>query len=288
MISIIIPTFNRPGMLTLCLESLTRQDYPKEQFEVIVVNDGGDQDLSAIVEPVSKIINVRLMNQRKAGPATARNTGVASSNGQFIAFTDDDCTPSADWLTVFASRLQQNPSRMYGGHTINALKGNIYSAASQSLVDYLYGYAEAHRGHARFFTSNNIAVARNMFESVGGFDTSFPGACGEDRELCDRWLGLGHEMSFVPEAKVFHHHELTLRTFWKQHFNYGAGAFLFRQCRARRGLMPLRFEPPAFYLGLVGHGWKEQGLRSAPLSALMALSQLANVAGFGWAKFFNR
>ena len=288
MISVIIPTFNRPGALAACLESLTRLQYPREQFEVIVVDDGGDQDLSAIIESARKSINVRLLKQPNSGPASARNTGAANATGEFIAFTDDDCRPAEDWLAALARRLQQDPSRMYGGHTVNALKTNVYSTASQALIDYLYSYYNADPERARFFTSNNIAMARKMFEAVGGFDVSFRRACGEDREFSDRWLHLGHGMSFVPEAQVFHNHGLTFRRFWKQHFGYGTGAWRFRQSRVLHGRKPPKFEPPAFYLGLVNLARKKQLARPFTLSALLLLSQLANVTGFTWAKMSSK
>jgi sulfatase maturation enzyme AslB (radical SAM superfamily) len=70
----------------------------------------------------------------------------------------------------------------------------------------------------------DASVHDSSRETVGGFDTSFPGACGEDRELCDRRLYLDHRITYVPDARIFHSHDLNLRTFWKQHFNYGTGA----------------------------------------------------------------
>jgi GT2 family glycosyltransferase len=52
-----------------------------------------------------------------------------------------------------------------------------------------------------------------------------PYAAGEDREFCDRWLRHGYRMAYVPKATVYHAHELTFCTFWRQHFGYGRGAF---------------------------------------------------------------
>ncbi len=287
MISIIIPTFNRPARLAACLESMTRLRYPKEGFEVIVVDDGGNADLGVIIDKVRESINVRLITQNNTGPAGARNAGAANATGEFIAFTDDDCTPAQDWLTALAQRWRQDPAKMYGGHTVNALESNIYSAASQSLIDYLYSYYNADPERARFFASNNMAMARNMFEAAGGFDTNFPAASGEDRELCDRWLQLGHGMTLVPEARVYHHHGLTFRTFWTQHFNYGTGAWRFRQSRRLRQRDALKIEPLTFYLNLVGHAGKKKLHRRHAISALMVLSQIANAAGFFRAKFIH-
>ena len=283
-ISIIIPTYNRPGPLTACLESLARLRYPREQFEVIVVDDGGSLDLGPIIDPLRDVINIGLITQENTGPAGARNKGAANAKGEFIAFTDDDCVPQEDWLAIFVQHLQQDPAKMYGGHTVNLLENNIYSTASQALIDYLYGYYNSSPGQAHFCASNNMAVAKKLFDDIKGFDSTFPGACGEDRELCDRWLHSGRAMSYIAEAKINHNHNLSFNTFLQQHFNYGTGALRFRQARTARGQKPQRTEPPAFYFGLVSYAWKKRGHRPLSLSALLVLSQVANVAGFTWAK----
>lgn len=279
-ISVIIPTYSRSASLASCLDSLTRQDYPRENFEVIVVDDGGQVDLEPIIESVASRLNINLVRQKNTGPAGARNTGVANATGEYIAFLDDDCALSENWLSIITQYLQHDSTRMYGGRTINALETNLYSAASQAMIDFLYGYYNAVPEKARFLASNNMAMARELFDAAGGFDSSFPGACGEDRELCDRWLYLGHPISYVPEPLIFHYHDLGLRSFWKQHFNYGTGAKRFWESKARRNQGSRKTEPPAFYLGLVTYAWTEKLNRPLRISLLMVFSQFANAAGF--------
>ena len=287
-VSVIIPTYNRPARLASCLESLAQQGLPMEHFEVIVVDDGGRTSLDPVVRPFQDRLNISLVKQQNTGPAGARNTGVANASGEFIAFIDDDCTPAKDWLALMTGYLQQDSSRMYGGYTANALEGNIYSSASQTLIDFLYGYFNADPQQAHFIASNNMAMARELFEKVGGFDTSFPGACGEDRELCDRWLYLDHRITYVPDALIFHSHDLNLRTFWKQHFNYGTGAKRYWECKTRREQAAMSVEPLSFYLELISHAWSKKLPRPLSLSFLMLLSQLANTAGFMRGKLFDR
>jgi glycosyltransferase involved in cell wall biosynthesis len=283
--SIIIPTFNRPVQLGKCLDCLTRLDFPKSRYEVVVVDDGSASGMETVVEPFRQLMNVSLITQRNSGPGIARNKGVANSRGRFIAFTDDDCQPARDWLATLSERLLDSPERMYGGHVSNALVDNIYSVASQLLVDYLYTYYNSETGRSQFYTSNNMAMARDIFDAVGGFDTNFPGACGEDRELCDRWRHCGYGMTYSPEAIVYHYHELNFPAFCRQHFGYGGGAVRFRNARVRRGQPRIRIEPPAFYLGLVGSAWKMKRSRPLSLTILMAISQIANAVGYVFTKF---
>lgn len=270
--SIIIPTRNRPEQIAACVRSVAALDFPRDRYEVIVVDDGSDP-------PVS-VSGVSVIRQPQSGPAVARNTGAARARGRFLAFTDDDCAPAPDWLQKLAVQFAARPDRLIGGAVVNALPGNPYSTASQLLVGFLYSYYNTDR--PRFFTSNNMAASAQHFRAVGGFDAGLPRAAAEDRELCDRWLHQGRPMTYAPEAVVHHAHALTLRTFWRQHFNYGRGAHYFHQTRAKRGDGKIRVEPRRFYTGLVRYPFTVKHPQAFRQSALMMVSQVANALGFFW------
>lgn len=281
--SIVIPTYNRPERLATCLQSLARLDYPRERFEVILVDDGSEMPVESAVEQVQSQLHIMLLKQPNAGPAKARNTGAFRAKGEFLAFTDDDCTPAPDWLTTLAARFAKSPDCIIGGRTVNALSDNLYSTATQVLTDYLYGYYNANSEKARFFASNNLAVPADRFHAIGGFDTTYPRAAAEDRELCDRWLDKGYQMIYAPEVLVSHAHHLALTAFWRQHFNYGRGAFCFHQVRAQRNRTPIKVEPLSFYLNLLTYPFVRPSQQPAPLlTGLLFLSQVANAAGFFW------
>lgn len=278
--SVVIPTYNRPDRLAACLDHLARQTLGLGNFEVIVVDDGSDAELAPVVGRLRETLAIRLVKQRNTGPAEARNAGAALARGEFIAFTDDDCAPDGEWLSVLAAQLRREPKTMCGGHTVNALTQNPYAAASQLLVDYLLEYNASKALAKRFFTTNNMAMSRAAFLEAGSFNTQFRGACGEDREICDRWLHLGFEMRFVPEARVFHFHNLDLRAFWRQHFNYGQGAHTYWQCRTRRRGERFQVESSRFYLNLLAYPWTTGTTRPARAALLLIVSQLANAFGF--------
>jgi len=286
-VSVVIPTRDRPDKVRLCLEALMRQRFPRQRFEVIVVDDGSRDSLEPVVGPFRDRLRIRLIAQQNAGPARARNVGAAHAAGAVLAFTDDDCEPDEGWVAAADATLRQHPNDVVGGCVVNALPRNPYSAASQLLVDYLYDYyvrsSERSGGSAAppFFTSNNFAMSRDLFRSVGGFDESFPLAAGEDRELCDRIQTRGHELKYRPELLVRHAHPLTLRRYWRQHFNYGRGAAHLRRARASQGLPPVRLEPVPFYVGLLTSPLRAPVSRSRTLLiGLLLLSQVANVIGF--------
>jgi GT2 family glycosyltransferase len=267
----------------VCLQSLTLLDYPRSDFEVIVVDDGSGMPPETVVAAFHDRLDVTLLTQPHVGPAIARNTGAARAKGAFLAFTDDDCIPAPSWLQTLAARFATAPDCAIGGQTLNALPDNPYSTASQLLVDYLYSYYNVDPNRSRFFASNNLAFPTEQFRIVGGFDTTFPLAAGEDRELCDRWLRHGYQMMYAPEATVYHRQALTLRSFWRQHFSYGRGAFRFHQARARHAQKRATLEAKAFYLGILRYPFLQtQGLHALLLATLLAVAQGATAAGMLW------
>ncbi len=281
--SIIIPTYNRPAQLKVCLESLKHLEYPQEDFEVIVVDDGSRFPLQEAITLFGNRLNIRLITQEHNGPAMARNRGATEAKGSLLAFTDDDCTPAPDWLKTLKAHFDRTPDRMIGGWTSNVEADNLYSETSFLLIQYLYAYYNADPGNARFFTSNNLALPAENFHAIHGFNPAFPRAAGEDREFCERWLDHGFRMTYAPEVQVYHRHALTFSAFCRQHFNYGRGAFRFHKVRRRGRSGRFRIEPLSFYSNMLGHPFSSKRKGSAFLfSALLFITQIANAAGFLW------
>jgi glycosyltransferase involved in cell wall biosynthesis len=281
-ISIVVPTFDRPAPLARCLEGVAAMTGAGAHLEVVVVNDGGTPPPGDLVERLRGRLHLVIVEQPRRGPAAARNAGVARARGAFVAFLDDDCVPDSGWLAALAARLAADPDAAVGGRTSNALPGNRYSAASQLLIDHLYAHHNG-SGKPRFLASNNVAFPRRALLDAGGFDAAFPRPAGEDRELCDRWLGGGRRMAFVPDAIVQHAHDLGPVTFWRQHFAYGRGAAAFRRVRARRTGVAIPFETWRFYADLVRAPFRDGGgTRALGLAALLLIAQLANAAGYAW------
>jgi GT2 family glycosyltransferase len=275
--SVIVPTHGRDAALGHCLEALRCQDFPPERFEVLVVFDGGHPLPNLMVEGLT----LRPLTQPQNGPAAARNAGAAQARGEYLVFTDDDCIPAPDWLSHIWAAINQYPGHMVGGCVANILTRNLYAAASQLLVDFLYDTYEDSPLQAQFFTSNNLALQREMFLALGGFDTRFPLAAGEDRELCRRWIEEGHGLFYHPDALVHHAHELTLPAFWQQHFNYGRGAYRYRQQHTRKPNGRLKLEPIQFYVNLLRYPLRRaKGTTAVRLFFLFLLMQIANTTGF--------
>ena len=278
--SVVVPTRSRVQQLAVCIRKLAELAYPRDRYEVIVVDDGSERP--PVVEPPGEL-RFRLILGSHQGPAAARNLGAGSAEGDYLAFIDDDCEPERNWLTAFANRIARVPEAAFGGRTVNGLPENTWSTASELLLAYLHSYyRNGGTSQPGFFASNNFALSASLFRQLGGFSTRFTLAAGEDRELCARVLDHGRSLEYVPDAVVRHAHPLDLSSFLRQHFNYGRGAFAFHQIQRTSGGAPsLRFEPARFYLRLVTYPFvvapEKQPLE---LSALLVLSQLANASGF--------
>ena len=287
--SVVVPTYQRAASLERCLDALGAQTLERDRFEVIVVDDGSAEPPRAAVARAAGSIDVRMIEQANAGPAAARNAGANAARGAYLVFTDDDCLPDPGWLRALDATAEGYPGSAIGGRVVNALGDGLHSTASQLLIEFLYDYYNVDEAGGRFFITSNLAVPTQTFRQIGGFDTSFPLAAGEDRDLCDRWREAGLRMVYADDAIVHHAHALSLRSFCRQHFNYGRGAFHLHRARARRGEAPLRVEPASFYTRLVGYPLRRvEGPRAVALSALMALSQAAYVSGYLMERIRNR
>lgn len=196
-----------------------------------------------------------------------------------IAFTDDDCAVDPAWLRRLAGRLSVTRRAMVGGRVMNALALNRYSSASQGLQDFLYRwYHEERGGDLRFFTTNNLALNRSDFDSIGGFDETFTFA-SEDRDLSDRAIAAGLSLVYAPDAIVHHAHELGLGEFLRQHYQYGKGAAQFRSRRRGRRRSRVRLEPPGFYYEMLASPFKAGSSEPLVGSLLLLASQSALLAG---------
>lgn len=282
-VSVIVPTYDRPERLVACADALAGLLAPEGGFEVIVVDDGSPTPVAPHLAPFEDRLELTVVRQANAGPAAARNTGAARARGRLLAFTDDDCRPHARWALALSevAAADDGAGLMLGGQTIDRA-GGPFARASQVLLDHLYDHHRTDPDGA-FFASNNLAVDRDTFLRIGGFDTSFPRPGGEDRELGDRWSALGHRHRFVPEAVVDHHHAMGWREFWRQHRTYGEGAYAFHRIRAARLGHGVRPQPPSFYLRLLSRPHRTGTPQPSVVAALLVVSQVANAVGFALA-----
>ena len=278
--SIIVPTYNRSANLDRCLASFMALDKAEHEIEVLVVDDGSVHPPIATVDKYNGTVPVRLLQVPHGGPAKARNAGAKAASGEYLIFVDDDCAATPSLVTEFAKQITSG-DRALGGRTVNALQSNIFAEASQELIAYLYQFYSRVPSGQRFFTTSNLALPADVFESLGGFDETFPFAGAEDRDLCERIFGEGYALQYVPSAVVEHRHRLSFTRFVRQHFTYGRGARILHEARVRRGQKAFKIERYGFYPGFVAFPFtRGHGIRAMPIAGLFCLSQVVYIAGY--------
>jgi glycosyltransferase involved in cell wall biosynthesis len=271
LISVIVPTRDRPAALARCLGALSAQTVAGT-LEVIVVDDG-----SRAAEEVRGIVALhrcaRLIQRAGSGPAAARNVGAQHARGAVLCFTDDDCSPLREWAKRLAEALERGADVAAG---ITLSSGGAMGEASE-IVAHAPAVLRTGDGKLTFAPSNNIACTRTVFESIQ-FDESYPSAAGEDREWCARLTAAGYVLRVEPDARVVHHQDLTLGGFLRQQFRYGQGAYRFRRRSDQR--RPL--ESRSFYTALLRRAFVE----SFNVGLLVSAAQLVTAAGFAvaWAE----
>jgi glycosyltransferase involved in cell wall biosynthesis len=198
-VSVVIPTFRRPALLLKCLSQLARQDFPKGQYEVIVVTDGVDiETVTEVMECYHPIIFFNLSCyslSRKKGPAAARNRGVQYANGELIVFTDDDCLPRPDWISEYWKGYDSLNEKEV------AFTGQTVVPHAKIPTDYEKNIAQLET--AEFITAN-CAITKTVFNKVGGFDEDFKIAWREDSDMHFKLLKAFIPIHQVKNAVVVH------------------------------------------------------------------------------------
>lgn len=284
LVSVVIPTFARPGQLRECLDALTRQEMPTDTFEVVVVDDGGPEPLDTVVAEFASQLRVRLVRQDNAGPSAARNRGAREAAAPLVAFTDDDCRPRPEWLGRLVAGERERPGALVGGSTVNGLPDDVFATTSQLIIDLVYEHFNGDPDNAYFFASNNMLCRRDRFLELGGFDTAYSWAGAEDRDFCDRWRAAGLRLACRADAVIEHRHAQSLRKFCDVHYRYGRGAYMYQAKRRARGTGTMR-EDLGFHRSLPGMIWRRLGRppgywRSVQVGAAILLWQVVNAYGF--------
>ncbi|MFQ5419093.1 MAG: glycosyltransferase [Anaerolineae bacterium] len=226
MFSVIVPTRNRPEALARCLASLSRLDYAAGDWELIVVNDGGESWETAVSPDLLNSLPLQTITISHAGPAAARNAGARLAHGRYLAFTDDDCAVEPDWLARLTDGFTQTGAQALGGQRRNPFPEHGAAVGAQHLVDFLYAHMQTADGCPVLLVANNAAYETEVFRQIGGYDETFRLAAAEDWEIGYRLLAAGFRQAYSPAAQVTHFHRQTWRGHWKQQFRYGRGGAL--------------------------------------------------------------
>jgi GT2 family glycosyltransferase len=238
--TVVVCTRERPESLTRTLASLAKLDYPN--FEVVVVDNAPTSDatqqavLSCADDRISYVVEPR------KGLSRARNRGVAESNGELIAFTDDDIVVDSGWLSALAAAATaQTGVGCVTGLVPTAELETPAQAKFESSVQWSRSFKPRTydmNGHSGdhplypfkagvFGTGANFAITRTAYEKVGAFDEALgagtPAGGGEDLDYFLRVVLNGFGIAYEPAAITWHFHRADKSTLESQMWTYGSG-----------------------------------------------------------------
>ncbi len=197
-ISVVIPVFNDAENLMHCLDALRHSSV--EDFEVIVVDDGSTDDSARIARKADAVL---VSTGRQMGPATARNLGALEAAAPLLFFLDADVCAHPDTLSHAVSELDAHPevAAVIGSYDDSPLEERFISQYKNLFHRFVHQTA---RREAGTFWTGCGAIRRDVFVSMGGFDTSFRRPSIEDIELGVRMIRAGHKIVLCPDMQVQH------------------------------------------------------------------------------------
>lgn len=214
-VSVIIPAYNASESMARTLEALIKQNC-FQPFEIIVVDDGSIDHTAEIVHSFNRVKYVR---QENAGPAAARNHGARLARGQYLAFTDSDCVAQEDWISrLMAGFSQQQVGVVAGSYGI----ANPESWLARCIhAEIIWRHQYLMPDFPNSFGSYNFCVKKEVFEGVGGFNTGYRNASGEDNDLSYKIIRAGWHIYFDRKALVGHYHTVQVSKYLKEQFRHG-------------------------------------------------------------------
>jgi glycosyltransferase involved in cell wall biosynthesis len=206
-LSIVICTRNRASQLSESLQSFTTVQYPAH-WELVIVDNGSKDETQDVIRNYRESLPLRSLIEPQAGASRARNRGWKMSQGDIVAFTDDDCYPANDFLCSVIRCFEENPRLGFTGGRILLHDPEDYPITIQERA-YREDLYPGDFLRAGLIHGANWACRRTALESVDGFDERFgPGAlfvC-EDVDIMARMLGRGWHGAYDPRPLVYHHH----------------------------------------------------------------------------------
>ncbi|KKR11054.1 MAG: Glycosyl transferase family 2 [Microgenomates group bacterium GW2011_GWA2_39_19] len=226
-VSIMIPTFNRKAVLVEALLSLNNIDYPKNLFEVVVVNDGSSDGTEKAVNAIKEKINydLKYFNEKRKGISHAKNIAINKSRGEVIVSTDDDCLFEKAWLKKLIEPLNDPKIGAVGGPDRAIRNENVLAKSIDFAFSSFIGSGGIHGRFIKIKLGNayppgcNMAFKRDVVKKIGLFDETL--APGEDTDFNHRIEKAGYKLDYVSDAFVWHRPRNSIKRFVPYIFKRG-------------------------------------------------------------------
>jgi glycosyltransferase involved in cell wall biosynthesis len=227
LISVVIPTYNRKEEIKECLENIYKQEYPRDKYEVIVVDDGSHDNTSDVLEQCRiQLSNFRYFIRSNEGPGKARNYGAKKAEGNILVFIDSDCIMTPGFLEIIEDIFDKYENiAACSGDAISIFKDKLFYPLSDYYQKKKRRHYEAHLINelTPFFKlrTDCCALKKDIFKKLGGFNKDFSQSAAEDIELGYRMLQNGYNTLFCGKLLVKHYQRANLIDMLKRSYRFG-------------------------------------------------------------------
>ena len=239
-LSVIIPTFNRADTLSQTLSALESQTVETGSYEVLVVDDGSDDDTAEQVRQAQQHYPTPLFyfyqQNRKQG--AARNLGASSARGELLVFLGDDIFPTPTFLSEHLQARQSYETKSGDPSKLVLIGYTTWPPGLErtSFLEYIgekgwqFGFSlieDPEDVEFNYLYSSNVSIERRFFLESGGFDEHFKEYGWEDIELSLRLKERGMRLAYCPDAVAYHYHETCIASFSERQRKVGHSAWRF-------------------------------------------------------------
>lgn len=206
LVSVVVPTHNRSAMVSDCLRSLLELDYPKDDYEIVVVDGASTDDTATRVRLLAASSEhpiVKYLRNASRDANSARNAGIGAAKGELLALVDDDVLVPPGWLRALADWAARRPD----GDCLGGPVLPIYECAPPRMcARHEPAGARFQEGEECRYVSEiwgcNMAIRRAALGHVGPFRAGLPVL--QEWEWQQRLLSTGGNLLYLPDAWVWH------------------------------------------------------------------------------------
>ncbi len=219
--TLIVPVYNRPNEIDELLESLTHQDFQKDN-EILIVEDGSAETSEEVIQKYSDQLSITYFFKENSGPGDSRNFGMKKAKGNYFIILDSDVILPPSYLSAIDSYLQKNYLDCFGGaDAAHESFTSLQKAINYVMTSFLTtGGIRGSKNSIQKFEprSFNMGISKEAFEATQGFSRVHP---GEDPDLSQRIVKAGFTTGFLPGAEVFHKRRISWKKFYIQVKKFG-------------------------------------------------------------------
>ncbi len=216
LLTVVVCTRDRAGLLQKCIEALLNQSVPSDRFDILIVDNASSDNTPAMIAAyAAENPTLYTFREERVGLSQARNSGITQTASEWIAYLDDDAIPHLDWAEKLLAQIESRRFDGIGGLYLPYFDNlpppwylDRYNSNQWMIRDETKSYTMA-LGDPKF-SGGNCAFRRSVVQQLGGFSLALgmrdnQQGYGEEVDLQERMLRAGYRLGFDSEIRMDHH-----------------------------------------------------------------------------------